>query len=243
MHRLAEELGFENVEYNDLPNKIYSTFCKLNPNGFKSTNLDKYGYLVGPTLIKQADDNEDSPQFYEIFAPKIYLADQSTTDKKKLFRLLIVWVEKFHFVLLVKEENFKLSMDVYTKMLDYIFEKGKTMNSKVDPIVEFNDEKPLEAEETVKLFYYNQSNLAIKQTKKYNNKLLNNEIRHWVNIIKAKFDDNELLLDFQVTSSNYWISCKRNMPRLVFVILPVSIAQSEAEKQANEIVNQYFPYL
>jgi hypothetical protein len=134
-------------------------------------------------------------------------------------------------------------MDVYTKMLDYIFEKGKTMNSKVDPIVEFNDEKPLDAEETVKLFYYNQSNLAIKQTKKYTNKLLNNEIRHWVNIIKAKFDDNELLLDFQVTSSNYWISCKRNMPRLVFVILPVSMAQSEAEKQANEIVNQYFPYL
>jgi hypothetical protein len=134
-------------------------------------------------------------------------------------------------------------MDVYTKMLDYVFSKGKTMNSKVDPIVEYNDEKPLDAEETVRLYYFNQSNLAIKQTKKYTNKVLTNEIRHWVNVIKLKFDDNELLNDLQVTSNNYWISCKRNMPRLVFVILPLSLTQSEAEKQSNDIVNQYFPYL
>jgi hypothetical protein len=243
MHRLAEELGFENVEYNDLPTNIYSTFCKLNPSGYRSTNNDKYGYLIGPTLIKQTDDSEKAPQFYDIFAPKIYIADQSTTDKKKPYRLLIIWVEKFHFVLFVKEENFKLSMDVYTKMLDYVFSKGKTMNSKVDPIVEYNDEKPLDAEETVRLYYFNQSNLAIKQTKKYTNKVLTNEIRHWVNVIKLKFDDNELLNDLQVTSNNYWISCKRNMPRLVFVILPLSLTQSEAEKQSDDIVNQYFPYL
>ena len=79
------------------------------------------------------------------------------------------------------------------------------MHSKLDQIVEYNEEKPLDPEENVKLLYYNQSNLAIKQTKKFTNKLLTKEVRHYINVIKNKFTENEHLLEFQVTSSSSWI--------------------------------------
>ena len=62
-------------------------------------------------------------------------------------------------------------MDMYQKLNDFLTEKARGLEEKVDPIVEYNDEKPLDPEDTVKLFYFNHANLAIKQTHKFSRKL------------------------------------------------------------------------
>jgi len=72
METLAEELGFENVEYDDLLKRTFSTFCKLNPDGFKGSRLNKKGFLIGPTIVDHKDE-DDIPKTYEIFSPKVYI--------------------------------------------------------------------------------------------------------------------------------------------------------------------------
>ncbi len=117
------------------------------------------------------------------------------------------------------------------------------MFSKLDQIVEFNDEKPLDPEEVVNLCYFNESNLAYKQTQKFTRKILNREMRHYINIITNKFRDNPVLMEYQITTSDYWLIGKNSSPRKIIVILPLTLSQSEAENEAEKIVNGYFAYL
>ncbi len=89
MEGIAEELGFENVEYDDLLKKAFSTFCKLNPDGFKGSNMEKKGFLIGPTLPEHKDE-DDVPKQYEIFSPKIYMKVDPANNSMKQYRLLVI---------------------------------------------------------------------------------------------------------------------------------------------------------
>lgn len=244
MENVARELGFEDIGYGELQEHSYSTFCKLNPNSLKYTHWDKIGYLIGPTLVpRDNDEDENTTHDFEIFSPKIYFSDKTFENELHQYRLIVFWAFKFTFWMWVEEEHLKQSLDVYQKLSDFLTDKAKTMEQKVDPIVEYNDEKPLDPEDTVKLIYFNSANLAIKQTHRFTRKLWTSEIRHFINLIKTKFDDNQDLLEYQVTTSSYWVVGKRSLPRIFIVILPLILSQGEAIEQAKAIYDKYFPYL
>ena len=242
MEIIAEELGFENINIEDAPRNTYSTFCKLNPEGFKGKKLEKKGFLIGPTIPERKED-EDIPPYYSIFSPKVYFRVEPSNNSISQYRLIVIWVESFTFVILLEEDKFRLSFEVYEKMRNFIFEKAKNMFKKIDQIVEYNDEKPLDVEDNMKLIYYNESNLAIKQTVKFTKKTLTKEIRHYINVIRDKFHTNKLLREFQLTSTNHWIIGRRSLPRMVIAILPISLSQEQAELEAENIVNSYFSFL
>lgn len=242
--QLAAELGFEDVDYEDVLNQNYSTFCKVNVNGFKGSKFDKWGYLIGPTLLPVTnEDDENKIEFYEMFWPKVYLRDKAIGNTRNPYRMIVVRFDEMSFILLIDEANFKLPERKFRQLYDLIQEKAKNMIYKLGPIVEYNDENPLEQEEHVKFYYFNQSNLAIKMTPKFSRKLMTNEIRHLMNLIKTKFDDNPCMTEYQITSTDYWVIGKRSLPRVLIIILSPTLTQAEAENEANEISSKYFPHL
>ena len=119
---MAEEFGFENVEYEEILKNSYSAFCKLNPEGFEGSKIEKQGYLIGPTIPKH-ENEDDIPSHYELFSPKIYLKSEPNSSIITQYRLIVVCSEGFTFALFLEEEKFMLSFEVYEKMRDFIFDK------------------------------------------------------------------------------------------------------------------------
>lgn len=187
------------------------------------------------------DENEATTEHYEMFCPLVYIKDKEFGNFRNPYRMLIFASDGFTFVMLLKGDNYKYSARVYQQMRDTIISKAINMHKKLDPIVEYNDENPLEEEEAARFLYFNQSNLAIKQSPKYNNKLLTNELRHFSNVIKLKFDNNPILVEYQITSSSYWLIGRNTSSRITIVVLPLSLSQAEAETEAKRM-QLYFPY-
>ncbi|CAI2362839.1 unnamed protein product [Moneuplotes crassus] len=239
---LAEDPEMAKAEYEDLLKRSFSAFCKLNPQGFQGSGLDKKGFLIGPTIM-DFHDAEGIPRNYEMFSPKVYIRIDPYSNSYKQYRLLVFCAEGFTIAMFITEDKFRLSFEVYEKMGDYIFNKCKSMFEKVDPKVTVKDEQPLDSEEVIKLMYYNESNLAYKQTHRFTKKLLNKELRHYINIIVNKFKENSSMFEYQVTTSHYWVIGKNSLPRIIIVILPLSLSQAEAESEASLIVKTYFAYL
>lgn len=242
--RISNDLGFENVSFEDVINEDFSAFWKLNLDGYKGSKFNKTGFLVGPTLLKKDDDEiEYSSDTYEIFAPKVSLLEKYGSPVKKNYRMLIYQHERLTYFLFLEEDKYKLSMDTYVKLDKRLREKAINIEKKLDPLVEFNDENPLEQEDYVKFMYYNESNLAIKLTPKFSKKIMTSELCHLLNVIKCKFSDNPLLTQYQITSTSHWLLGVRSLPRILIIILPAKLSQGEAEDEATAIINNYFPNL
>lgn len=109
--------------------------------------------------------------------------------------------------------------------------------------MEYHDENPLEPEDTTVFVYFNHSNLAIKQTPKFNNKIKSSELCYYINLINTKFEDNPSLIEYQITWSTHWVIGKKNIWKVLIILLPLSLSQSEAEAQSNSIKEMYFPTL
>lgn len=236
-----EELGFENVEFDDILHQKSSPFCKVNPNGYKGSKGDKRGYIIGPTFTpSDNDEDENTIENFEAFIPKVYIKDKVLGNLKEEYRMVLLRFEKISFVIFIKEDKYKFSEEVYKNMYEKVEEKCKNMDKKVDPIVEYNDENPLEPEDKVKFFYYNKMNLAIKYTPALSKKVLTNELKHFLNIIKTKFEDNPSMVEYQLSSTSYWILGKQALSRLLVIVLPINLSQADAENRANEIREIYF---
>jgi Intu longin-like domain 3 len=143
--------------------------------------------------------------------------------------------EKITFVLFLNKDQFKLPEEQYQDLKLRIIEKAESMSKRLDPIVEYNDENPIDQDDLVKFYYFNKINLAIKYTPELSKKVLTNEIRHILNIMKRRFDENSSLTEYQMTSSNNWIIGRQSMSKLLFIILSSSYTQEEAESRANYI--------
>lgn len=61
------------------------------------------------------------------------------------------------------------------------------------------------------------------------------ELRHLLNIMKRRFDENSSLTEYQITSSNNWVIGRQSMSKLLFIVLSSSLTQEEAESRANYI--------
>jgi hypothetical protein len=47
----------------------------LNIKGFTGKKNDKEGFLIGPTIAHKNDEEEYDQEFYEIFAPQVWIYD------------------------------------------------------------------------------------------------------------------------------------------------------------------------
>ena len=206
-HQLVDDLGFEAIAYDDVLDRQVSPFCRLNPDGFTGTKQYKQGFIIGPTLKPENidPDQNHSSQYFEIFAPKVYLKETATTTLKSEYRLLVAQFESLTYILLLKSEEYKMSENSYRDLYQTLHEKSVSIYQSIDAIVEFNDSNPIYEEDRVKFYYYNSINLAIKFTPYFDKNVLSNEIRHHLNIIKEKFDSNDKLNEYQITTTNYWL--------------------------------------
>jgi len=242
-HQFVEELGFEDISYDDVLDKNISSFWKVNPHGFTGSKGNKRGFIIGPTFTPDnINIDENTIQYFEIFAPRVYIKEWQTSNLKTEYRLILAKYEKVTYVLLFKGDSYRMPENTYKSLSQNLYEKAICINRKIDPIVEYNDENPVPEEDPVKFFYYNGTNLAIKFTPGLTQHILSNEIKHFLNVIKCKFDDNSKLREYQVTTTNYWLIGKRWLKKILIVVISSSINQDVAEYEADRIWDTYFSH-
>lgn len=128
-NKLAEDLGFEQIDIDDVFNQDISTFCKVNPNSFSGSKGNKKGFIIGPTLTNVSNgEQENTNEYYELFCPKVFVRDKTSSNIKKEYRLIIVRYEKITFVLFLNKDQFKLPEEQYREMKSRVIEKAESMS-------------------------------------------------------------------------------------------------------------------
>lgn len=155
-------------------------------------------------MFRQANKNDpEDMKTYELFAPRVFIKDSALHHQKRPYQIVVLKFNKMTFVYLL--ENAELEEYEYTLLYERTSTAATNLVKKIDPVIEYYNENYLRNDSGVKFFYFNQANLAVKYSPSIPTGMFNTELRHFLNVIKEKFDENELLEEYKVTTSAFWM--------------------------------------
>jgi hypothetical protein len=217
----------------------HTNFCKVNPLGFIKEEKKKEGFILGPSVFRKANKSDpEDMKMYEIYTPTIYIRDSIHSDKKSMYKLIVLKFDQMTFVYLLKDQ--KLEEYEYTVLFERTQTACKNLIKKIEPVIEFYNDNYVRHDSKVKFFYFNETNLAVKYSPSITTDMLTTEMRHFFNVIKEKFASNAYLEEYKITTSRYWLVGVKSLSRLVIIILPVSYEQEKVEEEKVWIINKYF---
>ena len=235
-----EKLNHTDINYEECfdDEDSYTDFWRINKAGFVGKGKKKEGFIVGPSVFKKIDkDNIEDLKTYEIHAPSIFIKE-SWDSQKTMWKLIILTFRQMTFVYLL--ENHKLEEHEYTLMYERTKVAAETLTKKIEPVLNFYTEDYLRNNSKVKFYYFNETNLAVKYSPSVSIEILTTEMRHFFNLIKEKFDENEELKEYKVTTSDFWMVGVKSLTRLVIILIPASFSYPKMEKEKSRILKKYF---
>jgi hypothetical protein len=235
------EVPFADADYERFfdDQERHSDFWRVNTEGFKGENAEKSGFILGPSVFRQANKNDpEDMKTYELFAPRVFIRDSAHHNIKKPYQMVILKFNKMTFVYFL--ESAELEEYEYTLLYERTNAAASNLVKKIDPVIEYYNENYLRSDSGVKFFYFNEANLAVKYSPSIPIGMFNTELRHFLNIIKEKFNENELLEEYKITTSAFWMIGIKSLWRMIVIMLPLSLSLESMEEEKTRIVNRYF---
>ncbi|CAI2361143.1 unnamed protein product [Moneuplotes crassus] len=235
-----EQLEHLDINYEEYSNEDdeYTDFCRVNCQGFVGTKQEKQGFITGPSVFKKIDrSSPEELKSFEIFVPTIYIKKDFDSNKSYT-KLLVMKFLKMTFVYLLETEHLEESQ--YSLLYDQTKLITETLSSKISSRLHTTHLSHMRASSNTKFFYFNSTNLALKICPSITIDHLTTEIRHYLNIIKSKFDSNELLKEYKITADSYWVIGVRMEARLVVLLVPVGYSYGKMEKMKEEVLEEWF---
>lgn len=242
---LEEEKVHDKLEHTDInyeeyidDDDYYTDFCRVNKSGFLGSNQEKEGFLLGPSVFRKVDKSDaEALKTYEIFSPTVYIK-QDSESKKTVAKLIVMVFKHMTFVYLL--ENDDLEEHEYSVMYERTKSAAEHLTNKIEPVVSFYNENHVRNNSRVKFFYFNSTNLAVKFSPSVSVDMLTTELRHFLNVIKEKFDNNQELKEYKMTVSDFWMIGVKSLTRLVILLIPASFSYSKMEMEKATILKKYF---
>ena len=94
-------------------------------------------------------------------------------------------------------------------------------------------------EDPIRYFYFNKSNQAVKFSNKLTKEIFNIDLRHYINFIHEKME-NDGLEEYLMNLSQGWIMGVRSLGREIYLVFPSHFSVPKIKEERELILVNYF---
>ena len=195
--------------------------------GFISRTSDKNGFIFGPHAGEEEKGSIEAGFFPEAFIDGKKYSLTAKSEKK----LLVVFFHKNQGNSLEAASPIKFSL-----LSETIAKNYEKTSANLDKFIT----RSQQSEDTYRMMYFNNMNMAVKVSNKFNIMAFDSETVRMAIDIKAKLESDEEMLERMERSNNFWVLGFKGNERVVLALFPVALSLAKIEDEKKKLIDFFF---